>query len=95
MSRLKSLWHALNLPCREITRLASESLDRELDGLEHIALKSHLLCCGGCRRYRRQVAFVGEALRRALARLADDDSADGPSLPDDRRLQIKQALKEA
>ena len=51
MVRLKTVWHLLNLPCRDMTRLASESLDRDLGRLERLALKSHLLYCISCRRW--------------------------------------------
>jgi predicted anti-sigma-YlaC factor YlaD len=95
MRRLKTAWHLLNLPCREIARLASESLDRDLGRLERVALGSHLLYCTACRRYRRQVAFVNSALRRLAARLEVDAPLPGPGLPDDVRARIKRALGES
>ena len=64
MTRLKAIWHILNLPCREMTRLASESLDRDLGRLERVVLKSHLLYCMSCRRYLRHVLFLRCALRQ-------------------------------
>jgi hypothetical protein len=93
MRQLLALWHLLNLPCEEMSRLASESLDRDLDLMERIALRSHLLYCTACRRYRRQL----ERLRRAMRRLADSLEAGvpplDPSLPDEVRERIKRALK--
>jgi hypothetical protein len=77
MSRLKAFWRLLNLPCQGISRLASESLDRDLGHLERFALRSHLLCCTSCRRIRApdQVPAVRHAAvararrgRRATAR---------------------------
>ena len=63
MSRLKTLWCLLNLPCEGMSRLASESLDRDLGRLERVALRSHLLYCAACRRFQRQIQFL--AVRHA------------------------------
>jgi predicted anti-sigma-YlaC factor YlaD len=93
MRRLVAAWRLLNLPCEGMSRLASESLDRELDLMERVALRSHLLYCAACRRYRRQL----ERMRRALRRMAGDLEAGvlppGPRLPDEARERIKQAIK--
>jgi predicted anti-sigma-YlaC factor YlaD len=101
MSRLITLWRLLNLPCEQITRLASESLDRDLDRMERAALRSHLFYCVACRRYSRQIRQIRAALRRLAARDAAVDvpgeadlDAHGPALPDDVRERIRRALKE-
>ena len=41
MSRPRSFWNLLNLPCEGMARLASDSLDRDLTRLERVALRSH------------------------------------------------------
>ena len=51
------------LSCRETTRLVSQGLDRELAFGERVALRVHLAYCLGCRRVRRQMAFLREAMR--------------------------------
>src|SRR5262249_33028858 len=101
MSRLRAIWRLLNMPCEGMSRLASESFDRDLGRLERLALRSHLLYFAACRRYprpaggryRRQL----EVLRYAMRRLARDAEADvsppGPALPEAVRERIKQALK--
>jgi predicted anti-sigma-YlaC factor YlaD len=93
MSRLRTIWHLLNLPCEGIARLASESLDRELGRMERIALRSHVLYCKACRRYRRQI----EHLRCSMRKLAGNIEAGVPApdlrLPDEVRERIKRALK--
>jgi predicted anti-sigma-YlaC factor YlaD len=94
MSRLSTIWHLLNLPCREMTRLASESHDRDLGRLERIALKSHVLYCKSCRRYLKQIALLRRAMRRLVTRLEGGLPIAGPDLPPDVRDRIKQALKE-
>jgi predicted anti-sigma-YlaC factor YlaD len=94
MSRRKSVWHLLNLPCEGVSRLASESLDRDLGRLERVALRSHLLYCSACRRYLRQLRLVRAALRGLVTRLETDQPLPGPGLPDDVRERIKRALKQ-
>jgi hypothetical protein len=95
MMRLKTIWRLLNLPCREMTHLASASLEGNLSRLERIALRAHLLCCIGCRRYLRQILFVRHALRQIVAHVESGATLPGPGLPDDVRARIKQALRES
>jgi hypothetical protein len=94
LSHLKTVWRLLNLPCREMTRLASASLDGDLGRLERIALRTHLLYCIGCRRYLRQVVFLRRALRALVPHLERGELLPGPSLPEDVRTRIKQLLRE-
>jgi len=57
------------LTCKEVSRLASQGLDRRLGLGERVRLRLHLAICDGCRNFRRQLAF----LRQAVARLGDPD----------------------
>ena len=97
MGPLHEVWRLLNLPCCEMSRLASESLDRDLGRLERVALRSHLLYCVPCRRYLRQIKTLGQALRRLADRVETEteveDHLPGPALPDDVRERIKRRLK--
>ena len=54
------------LDCKEVTRLASQGLDRELSFGERLRLRLHLAICSGCANFSRQMALV----RRAVQRLA-------------------------
>lgn len=56
------------LKCKEVTRLLSESQDRELPA----ALRLHLLSCRGCRNYKAQLNLLREACR-SYAELAGPD----------------------
>lgn len=49
--------------CKEATRLMSQELDRHLTRRERLALSLHNLICNGCHRYRKQMAFLRQALR--------------------------------
>ena len=57
------------LTCKETTRLVSQGLDRDLAFGERVTLRLHLAVCIGCRRTRRQMAF----LRRAVRELVEID----------------------
>ena len=94
MNRLKTLWYLLNLPCEGMSRLASESLDRDLGRLERVALRSHLLYCTACRRFQRQIQFLRCAMRRVARGVEAEERSPGTGLPDEVRERIKRALKE-
>ncbi|TVS17781.1 MAG: zf-HC2 domain-containing protein [Gammaproteobacteria bacterium] len=53
------------LSCKEVSRLASERLDRDLTLREKVAFYMHLMMCRLCLRYARHVAV----LRRATDQL--------------------------
>jgi hypothetical protein len=82
----------LTLRCDRAAALASESYDRALSRSERIALTLHRLICGPCRRLRRQLA----TLRQAMTRLADEVDPTTPpilpALPDSARARISRAL---
>jgi hypothetical protein len=93
MSRLKAIWRVLNMPCAEMSRLASESLDRDLDRLERIALQLHLVYCIACRRYRGQLKFLHSAMDKLARSVEHHDCSPGLGLPDAVRQRIKRAIK--
>jgi hypothetical protein len=82
----------LTLRCDRASALASESYDRELSRSERIALTLHRLICGPCRRLRRQLA----TLHQAMVRLADEVDPTTPpilpALPESVRARIARAL---
>ena len=49
------------LPCKEVTRLVSQGLDRRLGFSERVALRVHFAICGGCRNFERQMKLLREA----------------------------------
>lgn len=60
--------------CREITRLCSEALERELTLRERVTMRTHLMICLPCRNFRTHLAF----LRQAMRRYAEGKSGPGP-----------------
>lgn len=56
------------LNCRQVSRLVSEGMDRELPAGKRLGIRVHFLICRGCRGFQGRMAF----LRRAMRNLADD-----------------------
>lgn len=86
MNPASKVWYILTLRCRESAWLQSESRERELEWHERWAVRSHLLSCRWCKRYRR---FLG-ALDRAFADLADE-----MRLPEAARERVREAIARA
>lgn len=59
------------LDCKEVTRLVSQGLDRDLSLGERMALRLHLAICEGCRNVSKQLAFLRRAVK-GLAEREDD-----------------------
>ena len=59
------------LDCKEVTRLVSQGLDRDLSLGERTALRLHLAICEGCRNVSKQLAFLRRAVK-GLAEREDD-----------------------
>jgi hypothetical protein len=55
------------LKCKEVTRLVSQGLDRQLGVGERVQLRLHLALCDGCSHFKKQMAF----LRKAMGRLGE------------------------
>ncbi|WP_373507447.1 zf-HC2 domain-containing protein [Thiocapsa sp.] len=54
--------------CKEATELMSEDLDRPLRWRERVALRFHLMMCGGCRNFKDQIGFLRAAIRQRSGR---------------------------
>ena len=99
-TKLQGFWNLLSLPCEGMSRLASESLDRDLGLFEKSTLRLHQLYCRGCHRYGKQLQFLRIAtcqLRRAIdsgATAAAASRSIPPCLPDADRARIKQAIRD-
>ena len=92
MSWLKSAWFILTLKCDQSTRLASESLDRDLSWTERAAMRLHKMICRYCRRFYRQIVGLREA-----ARMRQDQAAhlSGETLSSQARARIVDVLNRA
>ena len=54
----------LMLPCKEVTQLVSQGLDRRLGFGERVALRVHFAICGGCSNFERQMRLLREATQQ-------------------------------
>jgi len=52
------------MPCKEVTHLVSQGLDRRLGFGERVALRVHFAICGGCKNFDRQMKLLREAMRQ-------------------------------
>lgn len=79
--------------CKEVSRLVSESMDRELTFRQRFSMRLHLMMCSLCSRFRRQLAFLREA---ALAFGEGGEEGGQPAnlqLSPQARARIKQILE--
>jgi hypothetical protein len=79
------------LTCKEVSELASQSLDRQLRLTERIGLRVHLMYCRLCSRYVRQLRFM----HKATASIDQHEGSDeGQSkLSTEARNRIRQRLR--
>lgn len=90
------MWLAYRLPpCREITALASRSLDDPLTPRQWLQLKLHLLICSACARYAKQLEFLGQALKLRATQITDDTAPPAPHLSEEARERMRQALSQS
>ncbi len=50
--------------CREVHRLVSEGMDRELTLVERARMGLHLVVCQACTRFSEQMSLMREAMRK-------------------------------
>ena len=52
------------LRCRDIAKLLSDSLEKDLPWLQRVEIRMHLMICYVCRRYWKQLRFLHGCMRR-------------------------------
>lgn len=61
--------------CKQITRLVSEGMDRELTLAERLRVRFHVMMCAGCTNFAKQMKLLRSAARRFAGRhLPDEDT---------------------
>ena len=50
--------------CKQASELMSQELDRSLSRYERMALRFHVMMCGGCNNFRKQMVFIRNACRQ-------------------------------
>ena len=78
--------------CREISRVVSESFDRNLPLRRRMAMWMHLLMCGHCSRFRKELLAIRRAVRNGRGPEITEDEA---AMPNTARERIKRTLQRA
>jgi predicted anti-sigma-YlaC factor YlaD len=66
---------SLKPTCKEVHRLTSEGMDRELTLVERTRVRVHLMVCNACRNFTEQMDLIRKAMQRMVPdRENDDDS---------------------
>lgn len=63
--------------CREVHRLVSEGLDRNLTLVERTRMRLHLLICDACTNFDKQMLLI----RRAMHKLGTEDEPGSDRKP--------------
>ena len=58
----------MTITCKEVSRLVSEGLDRDLPPEEQLRLRAHLAICRGCQSISDRMAFLRRAMRKIVDR---------------------------
>jgi hypothetical protein len=81
------------MSCERASKLISQSMDRSLTLRERWALRFHLVLCVYCRRYRRQLQLIRDAMRRVME-IERPVSAGGDALSPEARQRIAEVLQQ-
>jgi 3-methyladenine DNA glycosylase AlkC len=76
-------------PCKDVTHLASQAMDRPLPWSTKLNLQFHYWICEACARYRDQLRTVRQVLRRSIDTRLDQKPESSSPAP-----AVKARLKE-
>ena len=77
------------LSCKEVSKLVSESLDRDLPARQRMGVRFHLMMCSMCRTYQKQTLLLRSAMRACVRH------EPANHLSEEASLRIKNVLKTA
>jgi hypothetical protein len=81
------------LRCREISKLVSESMERDLPLRQRLGVHVHLMMCRLCFGFARQLRLLRRGARENPERLGPEEGAPDAGLPEEARERIKAALR--
>src|ERR1043165_3417555 len=79
--------------CQDMTRLLSEAMDRPLPLGIRLKMRLHFLICKWCERYKNQLLFLRQALRRNPDQLEGEAAASSTALSPEAKDRLKRALR--
>jgi len=86
-------WLANRLPtCKEVTKMASYSMEGKLPLRQRFGFRMHLLICGLCLRYVKQLQLMRDVAQQHTAKLTEDPAAPASTLSQRARERMKQTL---
>jgi hypothetical protein len=77
--------------CKEVTRLASQRLDRPLPLTTRLRIRLHTTICAWCQRYLEQVKLVHDAAPGYADKVGQ---ASEKSLSADAKARVKRAMRD-
>lgn len=87
-------WLARRLPtCKEVTRMASDAMERSMPLRRRIEYKLHLMICSWCMRYVQQLGTMREVAHQHGAKMETGAAPPAAQLSGDARERMKQALR--
>jgi hypothetical protein len=78
------------LTCKQASQLISQSLDHPLSWYELMQLRLHLMMCGACNRFKKQLNVLLVGLRKIRTNIENDSAIQ---LPLDAKTRIVEKLK--
>lgn len=80
--------------CKDMTQLLSEGMDRPLPLGTRVKIRLHFLICKWCERYKNQLIFLRQAVRRHPEQLEGEAVTPPPALSSDAKARLKQTLRQ-
>ena len=74
--------------CKEVHRLVSEGLDRNLSIYERLRMQMHLLVCAACRNFDGQMLLIRRAMRGTRSPKNQGETPRGGSRNQVRRSRV-------
>jgi hypothetical protein len=87
---IATLLARLMLPCKDVTYLTSQAMDRPLSRSTRIGLQLHYWICEACARYRDQLKTIRQTLRRPLEQ---DHANEASSPPPASKARLTEAFR--
>ncbi|WP_036300464.1 zf-HC2 domain-containing protein [Methylotenera sp. L2L1] len=78
------------LTCKQASQLISQSLDRPLSWYELMQLRLHLMMCGACNRFRKQLNLLLIGLRKIRTNIENNSAIH---LPLDAKARIVEKVR--
>lgn len=81
------------LSCKEVSRLMSDSLEKQLPLSKRMGIRMHLMMCSACRTARKQMRFVRQLLT-GYDRWLEENGPEKDGLPAGVAERIKKEMAE-